>query len=76
MQDGVSGSSETGSEGAAPFPQFSATLLPHRSMSRKGFVAPMLATASLSLGAGAAFSMRGAGPAARARHSAMHFRGM
>jgi hypothetical protein len=43
MQTGISGSSGTGREGEPPFPPFSAILLPHRSLSRKGFVAPMLA---------------------------------
>jgi uncharacterized membrane protein len=64
MQNGVSGISETAGEGAPAFPQFSATLLPHRSLSRKGFVALMLTTGSLSLGAGAAFAVRGAWPVA------------
>jgi uncharacterized membrane protein len=64
MQNGISGSSGTEREGEPPFPQFSATLLPHRSLSRKGFVALMLTTGSLSLGAGAAFAIRGAWPVA------------
>jgi uncharacterized membrane protein len=55
MQDGISGISGTGREGDPPFPQFPAILLPHRSLSRKGFVAPMLAAGSPSLLAAAAF---------------------
>jgi uncharacterized membrane protein len=64
MQDGISGSSATGREGPPPFPQYTATLLPHRSLSRKGFVALMLATGSISIGVGAAFAIRGAWPVA------------
>ncbi len=65
MQNGVSGIGGVAGESPPPLPQFSATLLPHRSLSRKGFVALMLATGSLSAGVSAAFAIVGAWPVAR-----------
>ncbi len=62
MRNGISGSSETVGESQPPFALFSATLLPHRSLSRKGFITLMLATGSASLATGVAFAMRGAWP--------------
>ncbi len=64
MQDGISGSSETTGPDEPPLPQFSATLLPHRSLSRKGFVALMVTIAGMSSATGIAFALRGAWPVA------------
>ncbi len=62
MQDGVPGSSDTREPDEPPLPQFSATLLPHRSLSRKGFVALMATIAGFSSATGIAFAIRGAWP--------------
>ncbi len=64
MQDGVSGSSETTGPNEPPRLYFSATLLPHRSLSRKGFVALMVTIAAMSSATGTAFALRGAWPVA------------
>jgi uncharacterized membrane protein len=64
MQDGVSGSSKTPGPDEPPLPQFSATLLPHRSLSRKGFVALMVTIAGMNSAMGTAFALRGAWPVA------------
>ncbi len=64
MQDGISGSSETAGEGQPPLPQFTATLLPHRSLSRKGFIALMLFSGGINSTVGIAFAFRGAWPVA------------
>jgi|SRR5208337_2968528 len=64
MQIGVSGSSEAAGEEEPPFAQFSATLLPHRSLSRKGFIALMLISGVTSSAIGVAFALRGAWPVA------------
>ncbi len=58
MQDGVSGSSETTGPDEPPSPQFSATLLPHRSASRKGFVALVVRMAGMSSATGITFALR------------------
>jgi uncharacterized membrane protein len=64
MQDGVSGGNETNGPDEPSLPQFSATLLPHRSLSRKGFVALMVMIAGMSSAIGLAFALRGAWPVA------------
>ncbi len=64
MQNGVSGDSETKRPEEPPLHQFSATLLPHRSLSRKGFVALMVTVAGASSTTGLAFAFRGAWPVA------------
>ena len=64
MQNGVSGSSKSAGEGMPPSALFSATLLPHRSLSRKGFVVLMVTIAGASSTAGLAFALRGAWPVA------------
>ena len=64
MQNGVSGGSETNGPDEPPLSQFSATLLPHRSLSRKGFVALMVTIAGASSTTGLAFALRGAWPVA------------
>ncbi len=64
MQNGVSGSSTSAGEGMPSSALFSATLLPHRSLSRKGFVVLMVAIAGASSTAGLAFALRGAWPVA------------
>ncbi len=64
MQDGVSGSSVSLGPDEPPLPQFSATLLPHRSLSRKGFLAVMVTIAAMSSATGIAFALRGAWPVA------------
>ncbi len=46
----------------APLPKFSATLLPHRSLSRKGFIALMLGVGVVSMVGGAVFVVMGAWP--------------
>jgi uncharacterized membrane protein len=62
MQDGTMRDRETEGEAVAPFPQFSATLLPHRSLSRKGFIALMPAICEVSFISGMAFVLIGARP--------------
>jgi uncharacterized membrane protein len=62
MKDGMAGDRETESENQVPSPRFTATLLPHRSLSRKGFVAVMLAIGAVSFVGGVAFTVMGAWP--------------
>ncbi len=64
MQDSVSGSSKTNRPEKPPLPQFSATLLPHRSLSRKGFVALMVTITGMDSAVGLTFAVRGAWPVA------------
>jgi len=64
MQNGISGGSETKRPDKPPLPQFSATLLPHRSLSRKGFIALMLVSGAINSVLGVAFALRGAWPVA------------
>ena len=64
MQIGVSGSSETTMSDEPQLPQFSATLLPHRSLSRKGFIALMLFSGAINSVLSVAFALRGAWPVA------------
>ena len=64
MQDGISGGSETKRPDEPQLPQFSATLLPHRSLSRKGFIALMLVSGAINSVLSVAFALRGAWPVA------------
>jgi len=64
MQDGISGGSETTMSDEPQLPQFSATLLPHRSLSRKGFIALMLFSGAINSVLSVAFALRGAWPVA------------
>src|ERR1700741_4912008 len=58
MQDGTIPEGE----GSAPTIQFSAILLPHRSLSRKGFLVLMIAIGGVSFVSGAACIIAGAWP--------------
>ena len=62
MPDSISDNKGTGAGGAPLLPQFAATLLPHRSLSRKGFVALLLAVGGVSAAIGTACALRGAWP--------------
>ena len=62
MPDSISDNKGTGAEGAPFLPRFAATLLPHRSLSRKGFVALLLAIGGVSAAIGTACALRGAWP--------------
>ena len=62
MQNGTTGDPQSQHEVVAPILEFSATLLPHRSLSRKGFVAMMLAIGAVSFVSGVAFMVMGAWP--------------
>jgi len=64
MQDGVPGSSKLAGEGKPPSALFSATLLPHRSLSRKGFIALMLVSGVTESLLGIGFAVGGAWPVA------------
>ena len=62
MPDSISDNKGTGAEGAPLLPHFAATLLPHRSLSRKGFVALLLAIGGSSAAIGTACALCGAWP--------------
>ena len=62
MQNIAARDPERETESPAPFPRFTATLLPHRSLSRKGFLALMLVIAGVSFLSGALFVRLGAWP--------------
>ncbi len=62
MSDDSTPESGVGSGEDAAVPKFSAMLLPHRSMSRKGFVALMGAVGGMSFVSGIAFMVMGAWP--------------
>jgi uncharacterized membrane protein len=62
MPDSISDNKGTGAQGAPLLPQFAATLLPHRSLSRKGFVALLLAVGGASAAIGTACALMGAWP--------------
>ena len=64
MQDGISGGSETKTPDEPQLPRFSATLLPHRSLSRKGFIALMLVSGAINSVLSVAFALKGAWPVA------------
>ncbi len=64
MQDGISDGGETKRPDEPQLPQFSATLLPHRSLSRKGFITLMLVIGAINSVLGVAFALRGAWPVA------------
>jgi uncharacterized membrane protein len=62
MQKGMAGDPQPHSESGAPLPRFTATLLPHRSLSRKGFAGLMLAIGTVSFASGMLFVALGAWP--------------
>jgi uncharacterized membrane protein len=62
MQNGMTGDRDDENMSIASFPEFSATLLPHRSLSRKGFIGLMLAISVVSFVSGAVFVAMGAWP--------------
>ena len=62
MQHSVTGDSEAIRASATEYIRFTATLLPHRSLSRKGFLILMIAIGSVSVIGGAMFVSMGAWP--------------
>jgi uncharacterized membrane protein len=62
MQNPVTGDSEAARASATEYLRFTATLLPHRSLSRKGFLSLMIAIGGVSLIGGALFVAMGAWP--------------
>ena len=62
VQNIMAGEPEREEEGGAPFARFTATLLPHRSLSRKGFVALMVFICAVSFVSGLLFAQIGAWP--------------
>ena len=64
MQDGITGGSEAKRLDEPQLAQFSATLLPHRSLSRKGFITLMLVFGGINSVLSVAFALRGARPVA------------
>jgi uncharacterized membrane protein len=62
MQHSVTGDSEATSASTIEYIRFTATLLPHRSLSRKGFLILMIAIGAVSLIGGAMFVAMGAWP--------------
>jgi uncharacterized membrane protein len=64
MQDGISDGSETKRPDEPQLGQFTAILLPHRSLSRKGFITLMIVSAAINSVLGVAFALGGAWPVA------------
>ncbi len=62
MKSVMAAAPEQTRENGAPVPRFTATLLPHRSLSRKGFIALMLTIAAVSFLSGIVFVAMGAWP--------------
>jgi uncharacterized membrane protein len=62
MQHSVAGDSEATDASATGYIRFTATLLPHRSLSRKGFLILTIAIGAVSLIGGAMFVAMGAWP--------------
>lgn len=62
MHERVKEVTPSGAEAQPTVIEFSATLLPHRSLSRKGFMAMMLAIGAVSFVSGLAFMVMGAWP--------------
>jgi len=62
MHENAAGNQANEAVKPAPPLQFTATLLPHRSLSRKGFIALMTAVGAIGFVGGAVFIMMGAWP--------------